>query len=188
MSVKESIDNAFIGAKEPRLVEDFFEESDRKFAMKFTDFLEGRGVMWGENNLRAYNCDYNEAVYFAKKYASKVFEEYQITTGLYVHCLGFIKYYPGAWMEVHNDKMDEECSDCALSSVMYVNDEYTGGEIAFPKLRKEYHPKAGTCVSYPALWQDFDHGVNKVESGTRYALAWCFTTNIDKAFKPYLPN
>ena len=91
-------------------------------------------------------------------------------------------------MQVHNDKMDEECSDCALSSVMYLNDEYTGGEITFPRLGKKYHPSAGTWVSYPALWQDFDHGVDRVESGTRYALAWCFTTNLHKAFKPYLQN
>jgi hypothetical protein len=69
---------------------------------------------------------------------------------------------------------------------MYLNDEYEGGEIVFPTLRKSYHPDPGTCISYPTLWPAYDHGVNTVTGGARYVMAWCFTTNADRAFKPYL--
>jgi hypothetical protein len=183
-----TITKYFINATEPRPIDNFIESSDMSLAIDFTDFLESRNLMWGDQNLRAYNCDYNEAVYLAKKYSKKIFDVYNSSPKLYVHYMGLIKYKVGAWMEVHNDKMDEQCSECELSAVMYLNDNYEGGEIIFPNLKKQYHPKSGSCISYPSLWTDFDHGVNKVTAGTRYSMAWCFTSNKEKAFKPYLQD
>jgi Rps23 Pro-64 3,4-dihydroxylase Tpa1-like proline 4-hydroxylase len=184
--VHELIENQFKDAKEPNVMTNFLEPADINYAIKFVDFLELKNVLWGQDNLRVYNCEYGEAIYFAQKYSQKLFESYNLLTGIYVHCLGFIKYNPGDLMGVHTDKMDEECSECVLSAVMYLNNDYKGGEIVFPRLVKSYHPEPGTCVSYPSLWPSFDHGVNMVVEGTRYALAWCFTSNPDKAFKPYL--
>src|SRR5262249_42572397 len=151
----------------------------REFAIQFIDELQVQERMWStEDHLRSYNSDQDQAIYLAKKYSKKLFDLYG--DDLYVHCFALIKYGVGGWLAVHTDKMDEDCSDCVLSAVMYLNADYEGGEIVFPKINKLYHPPSGTCISYPSLWPAYDHGVNQVTSGTRYAMAWCFTKNMDR--------
>lgn len=180
------IDRRFSDALEPKIVLEFVEKQDREFLKQFIDFLDRQNKLDIGNNKRIYNSDSLEVTTLVKKYSQKVFTEYNTSEPLYTHVMGLIKYVEGDWMEVHWDRMDDECSNCVLSSVMYLNEEYSGGEITFPSLGKEYHPKEGSWVSYPSLDTRFDHGVNRVTSGVRYALAWCFTTDLNKAFKPYL--
>jgi 2-oxoglutarate-Fe(II)-dependent oxygenase superfamily protein len=175
----------FLHRLEPRIETDFVEDVDRNLAIHFIEELQVQGKMWStEDHLRSHNCDQRQAIYLAKKYSKKLFDLYGCD--LYVHCLALLKYKIGGWSAVHTDKMDADCSDCVLSAVMYMNADYEGGDIVFPKISKSYHPASGTCISYPSLWPAYDHGVNTVTSGTRYTLAWCFTKNIDRAFKPYL--
>ena len=173
---------------EPRIESDFVERQDRAFAIQFADALQARDHMFSaENHLRSHNSDEPKAIYLAQKYSSRLLDRYGKPPGVYVHCFALLKYGVGGGMAVHTDRMDAECCDCVLSAVMYLNDEYEGGEITFPKIRKSYHPRPGACISYPTLWPAYDHGVNTVTAGTRYVMAWCFTTNADRAFKPYLP-
>jgi len=182
------IDVRFVDSLEPNVISEFVDKQDRDFLKQFIDFLDTRNELQdgtGENK-RKYNLDYLELIPLIKKYSQKVFTEYSTSKPIYTHVVGLIKYVEGDWMELHWDWMNEECNSCVLSSVMYLNDDYSGGEITFPNLNKEYHPQAGTWVSYPSLDQRFNHGVNKVTSGVRYALAWCFTADLNKAFKPYL--
>ena len=183
------VEQRFVDALEPQVITDFVDEHDRAFFIKLIEFFDSRQelkVQTLQNNRRVYNLDYLEVVALAKKYSQKVFDSYPTSEPIYTHVLGLIKYVEGDGMEVHWDWMSEECKNCVLSSVMYLNDDYLGGEITFPRLGKEYHPKAGAWVSYPSLDRRFDHGVNIVTSGIRYALAWCFTTDKEKAFKPYM--
>lgn len=53
------------------------------------------------------------------------------------------------------------------ASVLYINDDYSGGEICFPLQGLTYKPKAGTAVFFPAnRW--YMHSVSTVQEGTRY--------------------
>ena len=182
------IDKRFANVLEPRIVTNFIAEDDREFLKNYIEVLSTTNDLQdgNANNGRKYNSDYPEIALLAKKYFKKVIEEYPTSEPIYTHVMGLIKYVEGDWMEVHWDRMDENCDSCVLSSVMYLNDDYYGGEIVFPNLLKQYRPEAGSWISYPSLDRRFDHGVNTVTSGVRYALAWCFTTNLEKAFKPYL--
>ena len=55
-----------------------------------------------------------------------------------------------------------------LSQVVYLNDDYEGGETFFTQLNLTVTPKRGTLVGFRCNCLKHEHGVNKILSGTRY--------------------
>lgn len=53
--------------------------------------------------------------------------------------------------------------------VLYLNDEYSGGEIFYPHIGIEYKPEACSLVLHPAH-EAYRHGVKEVSFGTRYSM------------------
>lgn len=62
-----------------------------------------------------------------------------------------------------------------ITAVVYLNDDYSGGEIHFDFFDLSIKPKAGDILLYPATWK-YLHGVNKV-IGDRYAIVIWFQTS-----------
>ena len=60
--------------------------------------------------------------------------------------------------------------------ILYLNDNFDGGELVYTNLNYTYTPKAGDMVVHPAS-EKFTHEVNPIISGERYTL----TTFIRKA-------
>jgi Rps23 Pro-64 3,4-dihydroxylase Tpa1-like proline 4-hydroxylase len=56
-----------------------------------------------------------------------------------------------------------------ISTVYYLNDNYTGGEILFPRFEISYKPKANEMLFFPSTYV-YNHSVLPVVSGTRYAV------------------
>jgi predicted 2-oxoglutarate/Fe(II)-dependent dioxygenase YbiX len=56
-----------------------------------------------------------------------------------------------------------------VSSAYYINDNYTGGEINFPRFNVSYKPKANEMIVFPAAFI-YNHSVSEVTEGTRYAV------------------
>ena len=57
-----------------------------------------------------------------------------------------------------------------LSSVIYLNDNYDGGELYFPDHNLEIKPGAGDYITWPGnRW--YQHGVKEVKNGVRYTLS-----------------
>lgn len=54
-----------------------------------------------------------------------------------------------------------------IATLIYLNNDYDGGEIYFPELGIEIKPEAGDLVCFPDT-PDFVHGVKPIESGIRY--------------------
>ncbi len=61
-----------------------------------------------------------------------------------------------------------------IATLIYLNDNYSGGEIYFPEYDIEIKPKAGDLICFPDN-PNYVHGVKKVESGTRYTTPRWFT-------------
>jgi hypothetical protein len=57
-----------------------------------------------------------------------------------------------------------------ISSVLYYNDDYEGGEIYFPNQDLLIKPKPGMFICFPAK-DEFPHQVREIKSGYR----WCST-------------
>ena len=54
-----------------------------------------------------------------------------------------------------------------ISSVLYLNDDYTGGVFSFDTQEISINPRAGTLVLFPGT-EPFTHSVSILESGLRY--------------------
>jgi predicted 2-oxoglutarate/Fe(II)-dependent dioxygenase YbiX len=53
--------------------------------------------------------------------------------------------------------------------VLYVNDNYEGGEIYFPRFDLEVKPEAGDLVIFPSTYI-YEHASKPIISGTKYAI------------------
>jgi predicted 2-oxoglutarate/Fe(II)-dependent dioxygenase YbiX len=54
-----------------------------------------------------------------------------------------------------------------ISMLIYLNDDYEGGELYFPQHDIQIKPKAGTLAFFPGD-KNYLHGVNPIKSGKRY--------------------
>jgi Rps23 Pro-64 3,4-dihydroxylase Tpa1-like proline 4-hydroxylase len=59
--------------------------------------------------------------------------------------------------------------DRRISSVYFLNDEFTGGIISFPRFDVSYQPVANELILFPSSYV-YNHSVSPVEEGTRYSV------------------
>jgi hypothetical protein len=81
----------------------------------------------------------------------------------------FVKYDgPGTHFKVHADHGPTYV--CTISVVVYLNDDYEGGEIHFPRFDKlTIKPKAGDIVVFPSTFI-YEHASQDMVSGIKYAV------------------
>ena len=70
-------------------------------------------------------------------------------------------------------------------SLIYLNDDFDGGEIYFPQHDLELKPVPGMMVTFPGT-REYLHGVRPVNNGIRYVISSFYTLDISKA--DVLPN
>jgi hypothetical protein len=76
----------------------------------------------------------------------------------------------GQSLAVHDDIGPPELnSSVAYGLVIYLNDDFTGGELYYPNLGLEISPKRGMLVAHSS-GEKYAHGVKEVTSGIRYGL------------------
>jgi len=76
------------------------------------------------------------------------------------------KYFVDAFMGPHTDSSPEPTIE-HISSVLYLNDDYEGGEIHFPNQGVFIKPKAGSIVVFPSV-PPFTHESKRIVRGTKY--------------------
>jgi predicted 2-oxoglutarate/Fe(II)-dependent dioxygenase YbiX len=81
------------------------------------------------------------------------------------------EYNSGSYMEEHSDVysyvLDKSGNNVIpkLTAIIYINDDYIGGEITFPHNNLSIKPKAGTLIIFPSNLQ---HRVDLISEGSRY--------------------
>lgn len=125
----------------------------------------------GDNTYRLYNSDNSVVREFVKKYSDKFIDGKQI----YVSEQLIALYEKDAYMNVHVDVYDESE---VVSTVIYLNDDYTGGELFFPEIDGGYlyKPEKYELVHFPT---PYPHGVKPVKSGKRYIITISYTDKIE---------
>lgn len=78
-----------------------------------------------------------------------------------------LKYGVGQKFINHID--DHQDFHRRISFVYYMNEDYTGGEINFPRFGISYKPNANELLVFPSTYV-YNHSVDPVVSGTRYAV------------------
>jgi hypothetical protein len=90
------------------------------------------------------------------------------TTGSDWHdTYGILKYGPGQQFTNHID--DSPKYHRRISTVYYLNENYTGGEISFPRFNITFKPKANQMIVFPSTYV-YNHSVSPVIEGERYAV------------------
>lgn len=77
------------------------------------------------------------------------------------------RYKEGQFFKEHVDATEE--FPRKISVLLYLNDEYTGGEILFTKKNIKIKPKKNTLLVFPST-DEYAHSAEPVISGTKYVV------------------
>lgn len=107
---------------------------------------------------------FSEAI---QEYAAK-FPKMTITSDQGYHAL---KYEVGEEYKAHVDAGPSE--NRIVSGILYLNDDYEGGELVFPELGVTIKPKAGELVLFPSNYC-YVHQSMPITKGTKHAVVTWF--------------
>lgn len=93
---------------------------------------------------------------------------------------GFYYYHADDAYMVVKENAWRKAVDRDLSLLIYLSEDFTGGELHFNRLDYSLHPKAGMLVWFPSDMR-YQHAARPVESGTRYAIvSWAAARGIER--------
>jgi predicted 2-oxoglutarate/Fe(II)-dependent dioxygenase YbiX len=100
---------------------------------------------------------------------------------------GFYSYHSDAYDPVPEEKAWRRAVDRDISLLLYLNDDFEGGELELKRFSYLLRPKAGMLVWFPSDWR-YEHMARPVISGCRYAIvSWAAATGVERV-KAYRPN
>lgn len=112
---------------------------------------------------------------------------YELKKTLYADTVQLVHWPENKFMPPHADncKPDGKPNDVPwrdFGAVIYINDDYEGGELYFTKLDMVLRPKAGMLAAFPATLSH-EHAVLKVTKGERITLPAFYTFDKSHADK-----
>lgn len=164
----------------PIVVEGFINKSDNDMLLNYfnsmtPDVRDNVGFHWGiqdesfmsgqlVNDINISNCilnNYNNI---------KLNIEDKFKVKLSLKRFLFQTVYPGGEVGVHSDSVSnwhqDNIEEKIYSALVYLTNDYDGGEIIFPNENIELKPKPGTLVYFYGD-SETEHGVKMVRSGKR---------------------
>jgi hypothetical protein len=92
---------------------------------------------------------------------------------------GIRRWVPGEHIDLHADGetaagVPSFAYIVDYGSIIYINEDYEGGELSFPAYNIKFKPKAGTLVFFPSN-NNYSHCVTEVKSGLRFTSAHFWT-------------
>lgn len=119
-----------------------------------------------ENNAALY--DMHESLFQTIRRCVDDYGSYWGVGVRYYESFNFVKYEgAGTHFKIHSDHGPTYV--CTVSVVAYLNDDYEGGEIYFPRFDLTIKPKKGDIVVFPSTYI-YEHASQDMISGTKYAV------------------
>ncbi len=185
------------GIENIRVIENFVSPED---LVQLVDFCKSKEQK--ENPGRSYTVDPNPEIYYlrqkySKKMVETVSEYYEDTSKLRSYDpsskfqqASFLIYPEGSSLSPHvdtvgltqEDRIEDPLNAWTghLAAIIYLNDNYEGGEISFPDRGIDIKPKSGMLITFPGN-KNYVHEVKEVISGTRLTLSiWIRFLEADK--------
>lgn len=147
---------------------------------------DGSGLKeWYNNQLRIEPDNLKEDYWYYRKFlddiqnrSKSIFsKEYKIDSFDFLP-INSVSRRIGEGLGVHTDEIDPEHPQynplekiITHGFVVYINDDYEGGEIFYPNKDIAIKPKARSLVMHPGN-KEYEHGVKEVFKTTRYSLSW----------------
>lgn len=123
-----------------------------------------------------YSNLYYQQLQAVKDYTKK----YNIGELRYWEAMNLVKYGPGEHFQEHHDH--GYSYNCTVSLVLYLNDNYEGGEIYFRLQNLTVKPEAGDLFVFPSNFM-YPHRAMPVIDGTKYSMVTMLDYS-DKFHKP----
>jgi hypothetical protein len=169
------------------VIEGFIEPEDCQIAI---DLINNSELVPFEGNPVANEAVRSpEIVKFLKKYTDKCIQKqtelYKLKVPIYTQSAYLTVWDVGAGAQLH---IDHDMPFVQLTSVLYFNDEFEGGEIYFPEFDFSYKPKMGSAIFFPSFTKEspYEHGVTEITSGRRYTIGAWYTQFENSADKELL--
>ncbi len=178
-----------LSGKPIRMVEDFITEAERLQLLhhvrsphsRWNERLP-RGDVWFGRMIDPVDMPPRILKLMAKirrRAARHIAADYQIAEPLYADTLQLVRWRPGDKQAAHADceQPDGRSNQFpwrAFASLIYLNDEFEGGRIYFPKLGLVPPIKPRMMAYFPST-AEYLHGVTEVTSGMRYTMSSFYT-------------
>jgi hypothetical protein len=113
--------------------------------------------------------DLHQEIYEKLKYCVDDYASYWGINVVYYEAFNFVKYEgEGSHFNIHADH--GPFYNCTVSAVVYINDDYEGGDLKFPRMDNlVYKPKVGDIVLCPSNYI-YEHASLPIQSGTKYCV------------------
>lgn len=140
-----------------------------KKARDCVDFKYKQENLGPRTDRNAELLDLHEEIYQKLKFCVDDYSRYWGINVVYYEAFNFVKYEgEGKHFRIHADH--GPAYNCTVSAVIYLNDDYEGGEIQFPRLDNlTYKPKAGDIAIFPSNYI-YEHASLPINSGTKYCV------------------
>jgi hypothetical protein len=116
-------------------------------------------------NLRKINNRFYELLFSASSFYCKSFDIQEPIFDAEGYSL--LKYSGGQHYKAHYDGGTD--SGRSLSAILYINGDYSGGEIEFVNFDIKIKPEPGMLILFPSNYA-YRHIAHPVETGTKYAI------------------
>ena len=113
--------------------------------------------------------DLHQEIYEKLKFCVDDYALYWGINVVYYEAFNFVKYdSEGKHFNIHADH--GPAYNCTVSAVIYINEDYEGGEIEFPRLNGYVHkPKVGDIAIFPSNYI-YEHASLPMKSGVKYCV------------------
>ena len=138
-------------------------------ARNCSDFRYKATDLGPKNNSNEKLIDMHQEIYNILKTCIDDYSNYWGISINYYEAFNFVKYEgPGQQFKIHADHGPKY--NCTVSAVIYLNDNYQGGELYFPRLDKLiYKPKIGDIAIFPSNYI-YEHASLDIIEGTKYCV------------------
>ena len=185
------IDNLLTGEQCDRLVQAFRGLSDRIFNSDGIDPYWNNRFIWHADVAKERPADAQIMLGGLTRAVARIAEFYRLIAPIYPDLLQLVSWKPGIFMPPHADNANPDRSAHMmayrdLSGIVYLNDDYDGGELYFTALDVAIKPKRGMLVGIAAGFHH-EHAVLRVGSGLRLTMPFFLTFDPTRADRRLVP-
>jgi hypothetical protein len=163
------------------LIEDFIGKEDSDYFINKHDIQDASNV--GRLKTAVPLPVDNNTIQIFQKYIKKIKDIIE-KEDIYVSGVIIARSLPGGSIGLHTD-VEDDLETYKLSGVIYLNNDFVGGDIVFPNFPYRYSPKAGDLILFNSQGEKYFHLVEDISLGKRYAMPIWMTDVKEKAI-PYL--
>jgi hypothetical protein len=140
-----------------------------KKARDCVDFKYKQQDLGPKDNNNAELLELHEEIYQKLKFCVDDYARYWGISVVYYEAFNFVKYEgEGKHFNIHADH--GPMYNCTVSAVIYINEDYEGGEIKFPRLDGYTHtPKIGDILLCPSNYI-YEHASLPMKEGIKYCV------------------